>query len=482
LLTWESLAERPVPAWYPDAKLGILICWGPFSVPAWAPLSGGMPRVVAEYGWEHWFANNPHAEWYANSMLIPGSPTQAHHRSRWGRLARYDAFARVFRQGLKNWDPAALMDPVGRSGARYVVVSAKHHDGFLMWPARRRNPKRRAWQLQRDIIGEIAEAARVQGQRLGIYYSGGLDWTFGGGTIRGIDALQRSTPRSKAYSAYVDAHWRELIALHAPSLLWNDIGSPPSQSLLRLFESYYEAVPDGLVNDRFGQQPQQEEGLAARALQAVLGVLGRRARDRASRGLGSPDAKHADFRTVEYELPAEELGRPWECVRGMGTSFALNAAAPDDSMLGVDSLVRLFVDIVARGGNLLLAIGPAADGTLSDGQRSRLLGIGQWLKLNGESIYGSRPWGDTESETPDGVPIRYTTRGMTVYAILLGTPPGRTIVLPSLRLLPYAGVRILGSLSYVTWFQEGSDVHIKLSEPLKASAAHVISMTPQPRL
>ncbi len=76
MITWESLAERACPAWYEDAKLGILIYWGPFSVPAWAPLSGGMPRVVAENGWEHWFAHNPYAEWYANSMLIPGSPTQ----------------------------------------------------------------------------------------------------------------------------------------------------------------------------------------------------------------------------------------------------------------------------------------------------------------------------------------------------------------------------------------------------------------------
>jgi alpha-L-fucosidase len=481
MVSWESLAERPAPAWYPDAKLGILVCWGPYSVPAWAPLSGEMPRVVAEYGWEHWFANNPHAEWYANSMLIAGSPTQTHHRARWGRLTRYESFARTFRQGLRSWDPAALMEPVGRSGARYVIVTAKHHDGFLMWPSRRRNPRRRGWQLQRDVVGEIAAAARAQGQRFGIYYSGGLDWTFGRAAIRSIDALQRATPRSKAYGAYVDAHWRELIARLSPSLLWNDIGSPPSQDLLQLLEAFYAAVPDGLVNDRFGQSARQEQGLVPRAVQAILGALGRRARDRVSRGLGSPDVKHADFRTYEYSFPLEEIGQPWECVRGMGSSFALNASAPDDSLLSIDSLVRLFVDIVARGGNLLLAVGPGPDGTLGEGQQRRLLGLGAWLKLNGEAVYGSRPWGDGESETPDGVPIRYTCRGMTTYAILLGTPAGRTIVLPSLRLLPYAGVRILGSLSYVTWFQEGSDVHIKLSEPLKSAAAHVISMTPQPR-
>lgn len=101
--------------------------------------------------------------------------------------------------------------------------------------------------------------------------------------------------------------------------------------------------------------------------------------------------------------------------------------------------------------------------------------------MNGEAIFGSRPWGETDGTTDDGIEIRYTRKGMTVYAILLGTPAGRTIVLPSLGFLPYAGVRILGSLSYVTWFEEGKDIHIRLSEPLRESAAHVISITPQPR-
>jgi alpha-L-fucosidase len=142
----------------------------------------------------------------------------------------------------------------------------------------------------------------------------------------------------------------------------------------------------------------------------------------------------------------------------------------------------LLVDVVAGGGNLLLGVGPAADGTIPQAQLSRLQGLGRWLKLNGEAIFGSRPWGkEREDVTEDDVPIRYTCRGMTTYAILNGTPAGRSIVLPSIRLLPYAGVRILGSLAYVTWYQEGKDVHIRLSEPLRESPAHVISITPQPR-
>jgi len=481
MLTWDSLASRPVPSWYADAKLGLLICWGPFSVPSWAPLADDRPQVVAQRGWEHWFANNPYAEWYANSMLVPGSPTQAHHRARWGRLTRYESFGRDFRKGLKEWDPGPLAEILGRSGGRYVVMTAKHHDGFLLWPSRRRNPRRRAWQLQRDVVGEIAAAVRAQGQRFGLYYSGGLDWTFGGSPIRNLSDLQRGTPRSKAYAAYVDAHWRELIARYKPEILWNDIGSPYGEDLLPLLETYYSEVPDGLINDRFGQSDHEEPGPVRRVVEALLGSVGRRTRERTSRGLAASTFRHADFRTFEYFLSPHGEPGAWECVRGLGSSFAKNAAEPDDHLLGVSALVRLLVDVVARGGNLLLGIGPGPDGTLSEAARLRLEGIGSWLKTSGEAIYGSRPWGDTESATPDGVPIRYTTRGITTYAILNGTPSGRTIVLPGLRFLPYAGVRILGSISYVAWFQEGRDVHIRLTEPLRESPAHVISITPQPR-
>ena len=124
-MTWESLEERGVPAWYDDAKLGIIIHWGPYAVPAWAPLSDEMPRVVAENGWEHWFAHNPYAEWYANSMLIAGSPTHDHHKARYGRLARYDSFGREFRQGIKEWDPTAWIDAHCRQAARATSSSPR---------------------------------------------------------------------------------------------------------------------------------------------------------------------------------------------------------------------------------------------------------------------------------------------------------------------------------------------------------------------
>jgi alpha-L-fucosidase len=482
-LTWEKLVARAVPPWYTDAKLGIIVHWGPYAVPAWAPLTGEFSRIIEEQGWERWYARNPYAEWYENSMAIPGSPTHDHHRATWGRMARYDAFPRIFRQGLKDWDPSQLIEPLASSGARYLVFSAKGHDGFLLWPSRRRNPRKRGWQVSRDVVGEMATTARGKGMRFGIYYSGGLDWSFGGIPIKNRADLLAAMPRSKSYAAYVDAHWRELITRYKPSILWNDMGSPSAEDLLSLFSTFYDKVPEGLLNDRFGQfEERPPVSFLQRLISAITRLVSARARAQAALGLDVPAPRYADFRTAEYAKLEPDPANVWECVRGLGYSFGRNSAETPNELLSVESLVRLLVDVVAKGGNLMLGVSPGADGTLSDDQKLRLSGLGDWLKLNGEAIFGSRPWGDHEAVTDEGVEVRYTARGMTTYAILLGTPAGRTIVLPSLRLLPYAGLRIIGSIGYVAWFQEGKDVHIRLTEPLRESPAHVISITPHPRL
>ncbi len=459
-----------------------MIYWGPYAVPAWASPTGEISRVIEEHGWDYGFAHDPRAEWYANGMLISGSPTQKHHRAAWGRLSRYDAFGRLFRQGLKEWDPTGLIDSVQASGARYLVVAAKHHDGFLLWPSRKRNPRRRGWQVARDVVGEIARSARDRGMRFGIYYSAGLDWSFGGAPVRSLADLAAAMPRQRSYASYVDAHWHELIARYSPSILWNDGGSPREEDLADLFSTYYQSVPDGVVNDRFAQaDPLEERGLGRRALFALARLLHLRARREALQRGADADAVHADFRTVENGAPAPDEEVPWERICGLGPSIGHSTEETEDQLMPVGSLVRQLVDVVAHGGNLLLGIGPRADGSLSEAQLARLSGFGDWLRLNGDAIFGTRPWGEREGTTEDGIEVRFTAKGMTTYAILLGTPAGRNIVLPSLRLLPYAGLRVVGSIGYAAWFQEGKDLHIRLTEPLRESPAHVISITPHPR-
>jgi alpha-L-fucosidase len=483
VLTWESLGVRAVPDWFQDAKLGVLVPWGPYSVPAWAPLSGNPSTLVTEEGWEQLLANDPRAEWYANGLHISGSPTAEHHHSTWGRLSRYESFGRLFRQGLKAWEPAPLVDTLASVGARYLVFCAKHHDGFLLWPSRRKNSRRREWQTTMDVVGAFAEIAQGLGMRFGVYYSGGLDWSFGGLPIRSLDDLLEAIPTTKTYASYVDAHMRELITRYSPSILWNDVCCPARQDVLSLLDFYYHEVPDGVINDRFGQyDPEETTGLFRRLKEALQHLYPVRRRTPSAHASAAPTPRHLDFKTAENgDAPSDEEGA-WERVRAVGFSSSCNSAETEESLLSVAGLVHLLVDTVAHGGNLLLSVGPDASGQVPELTSCRLRGFGDWLKRNGEAIYSTRRWEVTEAVTDEGIEVRYTKKGMTVYAILLGTPSGRAFILPSLRLLPYASLRILGSIGHAAWFQEGRDIQVRLSEPLRESPAHVISITPAPRL
>ncbi len=133
--TWESVKLHTVPEWFHDAKLGIFIHWGLYSVPAWAPTTGEMGKVIAEEGWGAFFARNPYSEWYLNSVRIPGSPTQRHHIETYGEGYSYDRFADTFNHAVEAWDPAVWARLFHRVGARYVVLTTKHHDGFRSGPA-----------------------------------------------------------------------------------------------------------------------------------------------------------------------------------------------------------------------------------------------------------------------------------------------------------------------------------------------------------
>lgn len=481
MLTWESLDRRAVPAWYQDARLGVLVLWGPYSIPAWAPLTGRHAQVVADNGWTQALAKDPRAEWYANSMRVTGSPTADHHHAAWGRLSRYESFGRSFRQGLKAWDPSQLVDSLAGSGARYLVCCTKHHDGFLLWPSRKKNPKRREWQTAMDAVGAFAEIAEGLRMRFGVYYSGGLDWSFGGLPMRSLDDLLEAIPSTKTYAQYVDAHMRDLIARYSPAILWNDVCCPARQDLLSLLDYYYQSVPDGVINDRFGQyDPEEGTGLLQGIRETVRRVLpwGKTPSAHAS---AAPAPRHLDFKTVEDDNAPSDEGA-WERIHSIGFSPACNSEETEESLLSMSGLVHLLVDTVAHGGNLLLPVGPDASGQIPEQLALRLRGLGDWLSRNGEGIYSTRRWDVTEAVTDEGIEVRYTKKGMTVYAILLGTPGGRAFTLPSLRLLPYASIRILGSISHATWSQEGRDVQVRLSEPLREAPAHVVSITPAPRL
>ncbi len=434
---------RPLPTWFDDAKLGIFVHWTAAAVPAFAPVTDSPFDLAADGGWEEAMRSSPYVEWYQNSIAIEGSPAAVHHAEVHGNRP-YDDFVAQFLAGHAGWQPEPWADLFERAGAKYVVLVTKHHDGVLLWPSDTPNPNKPAWGSDRDVVGDLATAVRAREMRFGTYYSGGLDWTFGGLPMRDFQGMLAAIPQTPEYLAYADGHWAELIDRYHPDVLWNDIGYPGGADLEGLFGRYYEAVPHGVVNNRFDWLGQTAGGV------------------------------HCDFVTPEYSTKGDP-SRKWESTRGIGTSFGFNREESDDSYLAPDALVRMFIDIVAHGGNLLLNVGPTADGSIPWVQAQRLLALGWWLRTNSEAIYGSRPWARTDGVTGEGHAVRFTTKDDALYAIIKGTPSSDVV---ELDVTPSAGalVTLLGHDAPLAW--EGSTVTLP-GRPAEAPAL-TIKITPTP--
>jgi alpha-L-fucosidase len=476
--TKASLAAHPLPDWFNDAKFGIFIHCYPAAVPGWAPLSGELTEVVRQQGFRYWLKNNPYTEWYANTLRIPGSPTQEYHRQTYGAGFPYDAFMPMFKRACDKWDLEAWAGAFADAGARYVVMGTKHHDGFLLWPSWHPNPHRQDYQLERDVIEELTDAVAARGMKMGLYYSGGLDWTFNDHLIADAPDLIAAVPQQPEYAAYAEAHWRELIERYEPSVLWNDIGFPYAANLLKLFADYYNAVPDGVVNDRFLQSNLGQPGslryrLTLGGIRLLLPLLLKR-----QSGLGSPSGGlPADFRTPEYSAASAIETRKWEACRGMGYSFGYNRLETDEHLIAPDTLVRSFVDMVSKNGNLLLNVGPMADGTIPEIQMCRLRAMGAWLKVNGEAIYGTRPWTRAEGKTAAGLDVRFTQKDGTLYATLLGAPKPGALLIRDLQAPPGGTITLLDGEQPVSWSQAGADLVVTLPDQLPITPALSLRIT-----
>jgi alpha-L-fucosidase len=425
--TLESLDKHPLPEWYADAKLGIFVHWGLYSVPGWAP------TVHAEHDFFtlDYITHNPYAEWYLNSMRIDGSPTQAYHKEHYGANYDYYNFAPIFDKEIQKWHAEDWAKIFHDAGARYVVLTTKHHDGFTLWPSNTPNPTLPAdrQHATRDLVGELTNAVNSSGMRMGLYYSGGYDWTFVPGPIKQKEDYQTVKPQTEAYGKYVDAHFREIISRYKPAVLWNDIDYPKSGHPLQIMAEYYNSIPDGVIDDRFG-------------------------------------VKHSDFSSPEYETLNEINPKKWEECRGLGRSFGYNRAEGEAETIKPDELIHLLVDIVSKNGNLLLDVGPAADGTIPPVQMSRLKALGDWLHTNGEAIYGTRPWTRANGDTAEGLPVRFTRKGEATYAIVLGDLKATTFTIKSLSLKPGSKIYLLGLTEPIRWSQQGTNLMLDLPASL----------------
>ncbi len=450
-----DLEQRPLPEWYADAKLGIMIHWGPFAVPAWAERTLDPERVFTDPTYPYYFfspqgieaflQHNPYSEWYRNSFAIEGSPTWQHHRDTWGADFPYENFAPLFEAQLDQWQPKSWARIFQDAGARYVVLVTKHHDGYTLWPSDLANPEfGERWHAPRDIVGELTDAVRGRCMKMGLYYSGGIDWTWAPPPYATLLDALRLTPAQPEYADYADEHWRELIRRYQPSVLWNDIGAPATEDTERLFRDYYADIPDGVINDRW---------TTANA------------------------TPHHDFRTAEFSVDDAISTDKWEAVRGMSRGFGYNANETDSDYGPPEKFVYLLIDVVSKNGNLLLNVGPRADGSIPEPQLRILATLGRWLAANGEAIYATRPWVRYAATTDQGVDVRFTSdpaRGA-VFAILLGTPAAGDLTINGFDARPTA-VRLVETGESVPWSVTAAGLRVTLPALPATGLAHALAI------
>jgi alpha-L-fucosidase len=451
---WVSLERHVLPKWYDDAKLGIFIHYGLYSVPAWAPTLKLTKRGEIDWGQfspdlHQWFINDPYAEWYMNCLRIKGSPTWQHHVKTYGENFGYLDFIPIFNREVRKWDPDQWAELFKEIGARYIVPTTRHHDGFRLWPSQVRNPHRRADQqgAERDVIGELAAAVRKKGIHMGIYFSGGLDWSFTEKPITTRRSLYEDVPQSEEYGRYVDALLEELIRRYQPDDIWNDIAYPRTGRLPQLLADYYNLVPQAAIDDRFAPVFKQPE--------------------------------HADYTTPEGVWPKKIVDKKWESCHALGTSFGYNRNEGAADMLSPEKLVTMFVDIVSKNGNLLLDIGPRADGSISELQLTRVRELGKWLRINGEGIYATRPWVRSAGKAGE-IAVRFTQKGDALYAILLGKPSSREIVLESLHAREGMRVEMLGTGGTLSSSVTQGNLHVRLPDELPGDYAYTLRISPRP--
>jgi len=421
--TWESLDSRPVPEWWTDAKFGIFIFWGPYSVPAYAPLD--TKDIYACY-----------AEWYQGQMLKKKKSQtwdlfHEHHAKNYANMP-YANFAAQFT--ARFFDPEKWAALFMKAGAKYVVLSSKHHDGYALWPSPE-SPYYNSVALGsgRDLVGELSRAVKAAGLKSGLYYSlieyanpysPNVGKRYAVNAAKGADAgkwsLAMNIPQMK-----------ELVEDYAADILYPDGDWEATDDEFRSREFLQWLFNESkmkdtiVVNDRWGQK---------------------------CRG------RHGGYYTTEYGYregheKAGETVHPWEECRGLGRSFGYNRFETASQYASAEDCIRILADIVSNGGNLLLDVGPDADGRIPPIMEERLLQIGEWLEMNGDAIYGTRT--RSGGVRNDGGRMFFTEKGDAVYAILMDRPCGEVRIKGVSKA---DGVTLLGEDVKVVWRIDGGDI------------------------
>lgn len=478
--TWESLEEYDIPTWYQDAKLGIFIHWGVYSVPA--------------HG----------SEWYPRQMYIDaprrGENIFEYHKATYGPQDKfgYKDFIPQFR--AEKFNPQEWVQLFRDSGAKYVVPVAEHHDGFPMyacshtrWDASEMGPRR-------DVIEDLGKAVRAAGLKFGVSSHRAFNWIyyvrqpgFDNADPKYADLYGRAIPELfQPYAADYKNHWpaydqqfkdewltrtAELVDKFEPDLIWFDFGIAPQQ------EAPYDQQP--LVDHLKRFAAYYYNHAARRGSKAIINYKWNAFPERAA-VLDLERSKMDKIRQPFWQTDTAVSSSSW--------GFTRNQKYKKPNRL-VDDLI----DIVSKNGCLLLNIGPRADGTIPDQDQQILRAIGGWLKVNGEAIYGTRPWkiyGEGPTATATGhlserrnkaftpEDIRFTRRGETLYVIPLGWPPNGEVTIRSLGtkggLFPdtIRSISLLGSSAEVTWSRSETELTVQLPDEKPSEFAYVLKVKP----
>ena len=463
---WQSLQKYDVPDWYKDAKFGIFIHWGVYSVPAFG------------------------SEWYPRNMYRPGSDEYKHHVSTYGPLTKfgYKDFIPMFR--AERFDPAAWARLFKEAGAKYVVPVFEHHDGFAMydsglsdWTAARMGPRR-------DVHGELAKAIRAEGLHLGasshrvehnFFLDGGRQIdsdvndpqfaAFYGPAHTWMESKQSLlTDWTYVSSAYLDdwlARDAEIVRKYKPDLFYFDwwIGQPSVRQHLMDFAAFY-------YNDA-----------AARGLVSVINYKSD-AMEQHSAVLDVERGQLNEIRPLYWQTDTSISNKSWGFIE-------------HDSFKPPQTIVHQLIDIVSKNGNLLVNIGPRSDGTVPEEVQSVLREIGSWLKINGEGIYGTRPWKiygegptkivegafhDTDAQPFTARDFRFTTKNGALYAFELGWPSDgeaviRSLVADQIEGRKISAVSLLGSASPLSFDSQADGLHIRLPVQPPGKYAYCFQIT-----
>jgi len=405
---WKSLDTRPMPEWFNEAKIGIFIHWGVYSVPSYRPV--GKERYAS------------YAEWYeVDVMNKPGAGRDFHNRV-FGADFEYRQFAPLFKAELFNPDQWA--DLFQKAGAKYVVITSKHHDGFCLWPSK--SPFSKNWNSMevgpnRDLVGDLTQSVREKGLKMGLYFSL-LEWETPPPSRKNTPYIspekvgKYQIPADQYIQGHIIPQLKELVANYQPSMIFSD-GAWDETSDYWGSESFlawlYNEAPNKdevVVNDRWGKDAH---------------------------------STHGDFYSSEYSGENDQMkgSHPWEESQGIGGSYGYNRAENLEDYKTSTQIIHLLIDQVSRGGNLLLTVGPSSDGLIPVIMQQRLLDMGGWLKVNGEAVYGSTRWINRPTDT-NNKNVFYTIKGNDLFVICTQWPE-KDLVIPGIK--QSGKVSLLGS-------------------------------------